>query len=84
MPAAAKRKTSLTLDAQALDQARALDLNVSAIAEAALVKAVAETRHKQWLEENAEAFKAQAEWHEKHGHPFADIAASTWGETWSR
>lgn len=84
MPAATKRKTSLTLDGHTLDEARELNLNVSAIAEAALVRAVAEQRHKQWLEANAEAFKAQAEWHEKHGHPLAHIAASPWGKTWSR
>lgn len=84
MPAVTKRKTSLTLDAHALDEARELDLNVSAIAEAALVKAVAEQRHKRWLEENAAAFKAQSEWHEKHGHPLADIIASPLGDTWKR
>ncbi|WP_369824870.1 type II toxin-antitoxin system CcdA family antitoxin, partial [Phaeobacter sp. 22II1-1F12B] len=36
-----RRKTSLTLDAEALDCARELGVNVSAVAEAALVKAVA-------------------------------------------
>ena len=84
MPAAAKRKTSLTLDAQALDEARELDLNVSAIAEAALVKAVAELRHKRWLEENAEAFRLQNEWLEKNGHPVAEIMISPFGDTWKR
>lgn len=84
MPAATKRKTSLTLDAHALDEARELDLNVSAIAEAALVRAVAERRHKRWLEEHAEAFRAQDEWLEKNGHPFADIMVSPFGDTWKR
>lgn len=27
----------------------------------------------QWLNENAAALAAQAEWHEEHGHPLADI-----------
>ncbi len=27
----------------------------------------------QWLNESAAAFSAQAAWHEKHGHPLADI-----------
>ena len=40
--------------------------------------------HMAWLEENAEAFEAQSEWHRKHGHPFRDImfwfAAETWRE----
>ena len=33
MPLATKRKTSLTLDAEVLDDAKALDINVSAVAE---------------------------------------------------
>ena len=39
-----KRKTSLTLDAEVLDSAKALDINVSAVAEAALKNAVASAR----------------------------------------
>lgn len=82
MPAAAKRKTSLTLDGSMLDEARALGINVSAVADAALAKALAEARRQAWLEENAEAFAAQSAWHEKHGHPFADILVSPVGSTW--
>ena len=59
MAAVAKRKTSLTLDAKALEGARELGINVSAVAEAALVKAVSEARREQWLVENADAFAAQ-------------------------
>ena len=59
-----KRKTSLTLDADLLDCAKALGINVSAVAHA---------RHKQWINQNAKAFAAQAAWHESHGHPLADI-----------
>jgi antitoxin CcdA len=44
MVLAAKRKTSLTLDAEVLDDAKALNINVSAVAEAALKSAVAEAR----------------------------------------
>lgn len=68
-----KRKISLTLDADVLDCAKALEINVSAVAEAALKTAVAHARHKQWINQNAEAFAAQAAWHESHGHPLADI-----------
>lgn len=31
------------------------------------------TDREKWLEENSEAFKRQAEWHETHDHPLADI-----------
>lgn len=82
MTAAAKRKTSLTLDAGLLDQARELDLNVSALADAALRRAVAEARQTAWLRENAVAFAAQADWHERNGHPLSDILVAPGGGTW--
>ncbi|KIC23784.1 MULTISPECIES: type II toxin-antitoxin system CcdA family antitoxin [unclassified Leisingera] len=82
MTASAKRKTSLTLDAQALDRAKALGINVSAVAETALMQAVAEARRKQWLKENADAFAAQSDWHEQHGHPLADIMTAPGATSW--
>ena len=82
MSVATKRKTSLTLSAEVLDHAKALEINVSAVAEAALQKAVADARRQQWLKENADAFLAQAAWHEQHGHPLADILAAPGAESW--
>lgn len=82
MVAATKRKTSLTLDAEALDLAKDLGINISAVAEAALLKAVADSRRKKWLEENADAFAAQSAWHERNGHPLADIIAAPGGASW--
>jgi antitoxin CcdA len=82
MATGAKRKTSLTLDANALDDAKKLGINVSAVAEAALVKAIDETRHRKWLADNANAFKAQADWHERNGHPLADIIAAPGASSW--
>ncbi len=35
-----------------------------------------------WLTENARAFADQAVWHERTGHPLADIFASPLGATW--
>jgi len=78
-----KRKTSLTLDAEVLDGAKALKINVSAVAEAALKSAVASARQAQWLEQNAESFAAQAAWHERNGHPLADIMVAPGGSSWS-
>ena len=83
MKAVAKRKTSLTLDAAALDSAKELDINISAVAEAALVQAIAEARQKRWLEENADAFAAQARWHESKGHPLAEIMTGPGGSSWT-
>jgi antitoxin CcdA len=82
MGAATKRKTSLTLDSAVLDGAKELGINVSAVAEAALAKAVAEARRKTWLTENASIFAAQSEWHERHGHPLADIITAPGGSSW--
>lgn len=82
MVAATKRKTSLTLDAEALDLAKDLGINISAVAEAALLKAVADSRRKKWLDENADAFAAQSAWHERNGHPLSDIIAAPGGASW--
>lgn len=83
MVSSAKRKTSLTLDAEALDRAKDLGINVSAVAEAALIKAVADSRRNKWLTENAGAFAAQSDWHERHGHPLADIIMAPGGSSWT-
>lgn len=83
MTVVSRRKTSLTLDAAALEAARDLGINVSAVADAALRRAVAEARRRQWLDDNAQAFAAQAEWHDRNGHPLADIMASPGRASWS-
>jgi len=79
-----KRKTSLSLNADALDAARTLGVNVSAVADAALTQAIAAARQKEWLKENADALAAQAKWHGEHAHPLADImmgpAAASWND----
>ncbi|MDG3065644.1 type II toxin-antitoxin system CcdA family antitoxin [Thauera mechernichensis] len=83
MVSAIKRKTSLTLDAEVLDSARALEINVSAVAEAALKRAVAEARRKQWLNDNADNFAAQAAWHERNGHTLAEIMCAPGSASWN-
>ncbi len=82
MPIASRRKTSLTLDASVLDDAKDLGINVSAVADRALRQAVAEARRNRWLEDNAEAFAAQADWHERNGHPLANILVSSAAASW--
>jgi len=83
MATSRRRKTSLTLDADALDHAKDLQINVSAVAESALIMAITEARRKKWLSENADAFAAQADWHERNGHPLADIIAAPGGSSWN-
>lgn len=82
MPAS-KRKTSVTFDASALDAARELGIDVSAVANTALRQAVGDARRRRWLAENAEAFAAQAEWHVRNRHPPADILASPGRTMWN-
>lgn len=82
MASVARRKTSLSLDADALDSAKQLGINVSSVADAALKHAVAQARRKAWLAENAEAFTAQSNWHARHGHPLSDILMGPAKDTW--
>ena len=83
MATAPKRKTSLSLDAAALAAARDLGVNVSAVADEALRRAVAEARRRRWLDDNADAFAAQSEWHERNGHPLADILTPPGKASWN-
>ena len=78
----AKRKTSVSLDVTALDAARELGVNVSAVANDALRLAITDARQRLWLEENSQAFIAQSKWHEDHGHPLREIIVGPAGATW--
>ena len=72
MPKAVPRKrTNVSLDARLLDEARRLELNVSAVTEAALEKAVREAQARGWAEENARALAERADWIERNGMPLA-------------
>ena len=66
-----RRKTSLTLDAVALDDAKALGVNVSDVCNHALRQATKSAARAQWIDENREAFAKQAEWRERNPLPFA-------------
>jgi antitoxin CcdA len=82
MAVVTKCKISLTLDAWVLDGVNELNINVSAVSEAALKSAVAEARQQHWLNQNTGAFAAQAAWHERHGHPLAEILSEPGGTSW--
>ena len=76
------RKITVTLDVEALEEARKLGIDVSAVVESALVQAVAEARRKKCNADNANAFADQSAWHEHHGHPLANIITSPGGSSW--
>lgn len=66
-----KARTNVTLDVELLAEARAFQLNVSAIAQGALEAAVKAERARRWHEENAEAIEQRRLWIEENGLPLA-------------
>ncbi len=66
-----RRKTSVTLDEGPLREAKELGLNVSDVCNAALAQAVRTAARAQWIEDNRDAFAAQAAWQDENPNPFA-------------
>lgn len=64
-----KRATNLTIDPALLDEARRLNINLSATFEASLRDAVRREKAARWLEENRAAIQSSNEWVERHGLP---------------
>lgn len=64
-------KVNLTLDAGVAKTARTLGLNMSRLAEAAIVDAAKTDRNRLWREENRPAIDAYAEEVAKEGLPLA-------------
>lgn len=64
-------KVNLTLDAAVAETARALGLNMSRLAEAAIAEATKTERNRRWREENRAANAAYAEELAREGLPLA-------------
>lgn len=64
-----RRSTSLTLDRELLDEAKALGVNISRAAEAGVLAAVKAERARRWKIDNAEAVAAYNKWIEENGVP---------------
>ncbi len=62
-----KRSANLSINAELLDQAKALDINLSATLEQALDAEVRARLREKWLEENREAIAAYNERVERDG-----------------
>jgi antitoxin CcdA len=67
MPTPAKKPTNLSIRSDLLEQARALDINLSSEFEKHLAEVIRKRRAAQWLEENREAIEAYNRYVEKHG-----------------
>ncbi|MEP4199274.1 MAG: type II toxin-antitoxin system CcdA family antitoxin [Aliishimia sp.] len=66
-----KRRTNVSIDAQLLETARDMGLNVSAISEAALAETIKAKQVENWQTENAEALQQRREWIAQNGAPLA-------------
>ena len=64
-------KVNLTLDAEVAETARALGLNMSRLAEAAIAEATKAERNRLWREETRAANAAYTEEIQREGLPFA-------------
>jgi antitoxin CcdA len=64
-------KVNLTLDADVAESARSLGLNMSRLAEAAIVEAARVERNRLWRAENQSAINAYADEVAKEGLPLA-------------
>ena len=64
---APKRPANLSVNGDLLSKAKALDINLSATLELALVAALREKQRAQWLAENKTAIDAYNDHVEKHG-----------------
>ena len=68
-----KQRTNISLTAANLTAARELGVNVSAISDAAVAKAVRAARAETWAVENAAAISERRTWIEAKGMPLADL-----------
>lgn len=66
-------KVNLTLDSEIAETARTLGLNMSRLAEAAIIEAAKVERNRQWREENRSAIDAYAEEVNRNGLPLAQF-----------
>ena len=70
-----RRAAKLSIDAALLDEAKALDLNLSRVSEAGIRAAVKAEKERRWLEDNAEAIQFANRWVAENGMPFEDLRA---------
>jgi antitoxin CcdA len=64
-----RRSTNVSLAADLVEEAKALDINLSRACEAGLEAALREERKRRWQEENRAAMEVWGTWHEEHGLP---------------
>jgi len=68
-----RRATNVSLDPRLIEEARALDVNVSRACEQGLIEQIAEARAARWLADNADALAASNAYVEAQGLPLASV-----------
>ena len=68
---AGRKAANLSIDANVLAEAKALDINISRAAETGIAEAVRAEKGRRWLTENREALESSNAWVAKHGLPLA-------------
>jgi antitoxin CcdA len=68
-----KRPTNLTLRTKLVQEARTLDINLSAAAEDGIERAVARARDEQWIERNRRAMTSYDAFVEREGLLLEDV-----------
>ena len=71
-PKPQRKATNLSIDQNLIAEAKALDLNVSRMAEEGIAQAVRDRKAQLWLEENREAIEENNRYFEEHGLPLAE------------
>lgn len=66
-----RKPTNLTLDAQTVREARALNINLSEAAEKGIRDALRNARAEQWRSENASGMERSNRYVDEHGLPLA-------------
>ena len=67
-----RKPANLSIDAELLAEAKALNVNVSRAAETGIAEAVKAEKERVWKEENREAIEAWNAWVKENGLPFAE------------
>lgn len=65
-----KRPVNLSLDAELVEAAKDLKINVSEACQRGLSEELRRVREAKWLEENLPAMRAWNDWIEKNGMPY--------------
>lgn len=68
-----RRRVNVLLDADVVEAARELQLNISRVTNRALAMEVKAERDRRWVEEHRPAMDAWNTWFEENGMPFEEL-----------